>query len=65
MKPIETSRYRGYDMVPQRQWSGWCVGVYATRADLPLLSQSTLRTLAPVKEEAMAEAKKCIDRLLH
>jgi hypothetical protein len=40
-------------------------GVYATRADLPLFSRSTLRTLALRKEEAVAEAKQCIDRLLH
>ena len=43
----------------------WCVSVYATRADLPLFSRSTLRTLALRKEEAVAEAKQCIDRLLH
>ena len=42
-----------------------CVSVYATRADLPLFSRSTLRTLAFRKEEAVAEAKQCIDRLLH
>jgi len=65
MTKIRACQYRGYDIVPERQWSSWCVSVYATRADLPLLSQSTLRTLAPVKEEAVAEAKQCIDRLLH
>ena len=32
----ETCRYRGYDIVPNRQWSQWCVSVYTTRADLPL-----------------------------
>ena len=61
----ETRRYRGYDIVPNRQWSQWSVSVYATRADLPLFSQSTLRTLALRKEEAVAEAKQSIDRLLH
>ena len=60
----ETCRYRGYDIVPNRQWSQWCVSVYATRADLPLFSRSTLRTLAFRKEEAVAEAKQCIDRML-
>jgi hypothetical protein len=65
MTTTETYRYRGYDIVPKRQWSSWCVGVYATRADLPLLSQSTLRTLAPRKEDAVAEAKQSIDRILH
>ena len=65
MTTPETCRYRGYDIVSDRQWSRWCVSVYATRADLPLLSRSTLRTLALRKEEAVAEAKQCIDRLLH
>ena len=36
----------GYDIVPDRQWSKWCVSVYSTRADLPLFSRSTLRTLS-------------------
>lgn len=65
MTTTETCRYRGYYIVPDRQWSKWCVSVYATRADLPLFSRSTLRTLAFRKEEAVAEAKQCIDRLLH
>lgn len=61
----ETCRYRGCDIVPKRQWSSWCVSVYATRSDLPLLSQSTLRTLAPLKEAAVAEGKQCINQLLN
>jgi len=61
----EINRYRGYDIVPDRQWSQWCVSVHATRSDLPLFARSTLRSLALRKEEAVAEAKQCIDRLLH
>ena len=61
----EINRYRGYNIVPDRQWSQWCVNVYATRSDLPLFARSTLRSLALRKEEAVAEAKQCIDRLLH
>jgi hypothetical protein len=64
MTVTETFRYRGYDIVPMRQWSQWCVSVYATRPDLPLFSRSTLRTLAARKEDAMAEAKQGIDRIL-
>ena len=47
MTTTTTSRYRGYDIVPTRQWSQWCVGIYPTRADLPILARSTLSTMAP------------------
>ena len=57
-------RYRGYDIVPRREWSKWCVSVYPTRPDLPILSRSTLRTLTSQIEEALAEAKQSIDRIL-
>ena len=64
MATTETRSYRGYDIVPRRQWSQWCVSVYPTRADLPILSRSTLRSLTPRKEEAVKEARKRIDRVL-
>ena len=64
MTTTHTYCYRGYEIVPTRQWASWCVSIYTTRADLPLISRSTLRTLAPRKEEAVAEAKKKIDCVL-
>jgi hypothetical protein len=64
MATTETRQYRGYKIVPMRQWEGWCAGAYPTRADLPFLTRSTLRTLAERKEVAVAEAKQNIDRIL-
>jgi hypothetical protein len=64
MTTTETCRYRGYEIVPKRQWSSWCVVMYPRRADLPLILGSTLRTLTPRKEEAVDEAKRHIDRVL-
>jgi hypothetical protein len=64
MPATETYRYRGYEIVPKRQWANWCVSIYALRPDLPLMTRSTLKTLAPRKEEAVAEAKQKIDRVL-
>jgi hypothetical protein len=64
MTTTGTNRYRGYDIVLMRQWSQWCVGIYPTRADLPILARSTLSTMAPEKEVAVAEAKQKIDRIL-
>jgi hypothetical protein len=63
MTTTELCHYRGYDILPQRQWSSWCVGIYPTRADLPLLPRSILQTLTPRKEDALAEAKQTIDRV--
>lgn len=57
-------RYRGYDIVPQRQWSSWCVGVYPSSPDLPILARSTVETLAPRKDEAVTEAQRIVDALL-
>ena len=42
----------------------WCVCVYPTRSDLPIMSRSTLRTLISGKDEALAEARKSIDCVL-
>jgi hypothetical protein len=64
MVTSETLRYRGYKIVPMRQWASWCAETHPTRADLPLLVQSTLCTWAPSKETAVAEAKRSIDRIL-
>ena len=64
MTTTQTCHYRGYDIVPTRLWSSWCVGVYRTRADLPLMARSTLSTFAPLMEEALDEAKQSIDRTL-
>ena len=61
---MATCQYRGYDILPQRQWSSWCVGIYPTRADLPLLQRSILQTLMAREEDAVAEAKQAIDSVL-
>ena len=64
MATTETQQYRGYKIVPMRQWAAWCAEAYPTRVDLPFLAQSTLRTLALRKEAAVAKAKQNIDRIL-
>ena len=61
---MATCQYRGYDILLQRQWSSWCVGIYPTRADLPLLQRSILQTLMAREEDAVAEAKQAIDSVL-
>jgi hypothetical protein len=56
--------YRGYEIEPRREWSRWCVLVSPTRPDLPILPHSALQTLMLRKDDAVAEAKDCIDRVL-
>jgi hypothetical protein len=58
MATTETRQYRGYNIVPMRQWSQQCVGIYPTRADLPILMRSTLSNLAAQKEDAVDDAKR-------
>jgi hypothetical protein len=64
MTTTETCHHRGYEILPWHLWSSWCVGVYRTRADLPLMSQSPLFAFAPRKEDALGEARQSIDRIL-
>ena len=47
--------YRGYDILPSRQWSNWCV---------PFVSRSRLDILRPRLQDAINEAKMAIDRAL-
>ena len=61
MTTTDAYHYRGYEIVPTRQWASWCASIYPMRADLPLISRSTL---APRKEKAVAEAVQKIDRAL-
>lgn len=60
----DTSHYRGYEIVPRREWSYWTVRIHRTRPDLPLLPRSKLRALTARKSDALVEAKKRVDRLL-
>ena len=64
MATSETRQYRGYKIVPMCQWARWCAEAFPTRADLPLLTQFPLRTLAPSKEAAVGEVKQSIDHIL-
>jgi hypothetical protein len=64
MTTAQISQYRGYDIIPTRQWSSWCAGIYPTRADLPILPRSTLSVLVSRKADAIAEAKRTIDQIL-
>ncbi|MEZ5828705.1 MAG: hypothetical protein R3D01_10160 [Hyphomicrobiales bacterium] len=60
----ERQQYKGYDIQLRREWSNWCASVHPTRADLPILTQSPLHTLARRKDQALAAAKRSIDGAL-
>jgi hypothetical protein len=63
-EPVESCQYRGYQIEAYREWSNWCVSVYRTRSNIPILPQPNLHTLTERKEDAVGEAKQCIDRIL-
>jgi hypothetical protein len=64
MNSKDSCRYRGYQIVLRQHSSQWCVSVYPLRADLPILSSSTLRVRMPRKDEVVAAARRRIDCLL-
>ena len=61
---MERCQYRGYQIETRRLWSNWCVSVYRTRSDIPILPQPTLHTPTPRIHEAVAEAKCCCSDLV-
>jgi hypothetical protein len=64
MSSTQSTQYRGYEIVAQRQWSSWCARIYPTRTDLPIWTGSALETLATRKADAISEAKLSIDSIL-
>jgi hypothetical protein len=52
--------YRGYHLEVRRAPSGWRVGIYPRRADLPILSRCEV--FASDQDEAVVMAKGRIDR---
>jgi hypothetical protein len=63
-EPMESCQYRGYQIETRREWSNWCISVYRTRSDIPILPQPTLNTVKPQMDDAVAEAKQSIDLVL-
>ena len=51
--------YRGYDLEVTRVPSGWFVGVYPRRADLPILRRSDF--YASDQDEAVVQARHRVD----
>lgn len=60
----DKTQYRGYEIQLRQEWSNWCASIHPSRAELPLLAQSTLATLSRSKQEALAAAKRSIDAAL-
>ncbi len=53
--------YRGYDLEVTRAPSGWRVGIYPQRVDLPILGRCEV--FAHNAEEAIVVAKDRVDRV--
>jgi hypothetical protein len=52
---MESCQYRGYQIETRHEWSSWCVSVYRTRPDIPILPQPTWHISTPRKDDAVAE----------
>jgi hypothetical protein len=53
--------YRGYDLEVSTAPSGWKVGIYPRRADLPILGRAEV--FARDHDEAVGVAKERVDRI--
>ena len=58
------TRYRGYRITAERIDHYWRLSVHPTRPDAPILFQHTFSVPQPTMSEALAVAKRQIDRLL-
>jgi hypothetical protein len=56
--------YRGYQIEMAKTAGYWTVSIHPTRADLPILRQHSFRPLAIPEMEALAQAKRWVDRVL-
>ena len=54
--------YLGYDLEVRRAPSGWRVGIYPRKADLPILSRSEVAALD--RDEAVGIAKDRVDGVI-
>jgi len=63
MTRSETIRYRGYDIVPRREWSKWCVMSSPRGPTCPYCHNPHWHVNSR-KEEALVEAKQSIDQIL-
>ena len=61
---LTNANYRGYRITAERRDHYWCLEVHPTRAEVPIMSQNTFTVPDPAMHEAVAEAKRRIDRLL-
>jgi hypothetical protein len=61
---LNNANYRGYRITAERRHYYWCLEVHPTRAEVPIMSQNTFTVPDTTMHEAVAEAKRRIDRLL-
>jgi hypothetical protein len=60
----QEARYRGYKISREYRFGQWQLGVEPSRSDLPITCEHYFITEVETWTEALAEAKRLIDRLL-
>ena len=58
------AHYRGYLITAERRDYDWHLDVRPTRSEFPIMYQHSFTLPYPTRQEAFAEAKRRIDRLL-
>jgi hypothetical protein len=58
------AHYRGYLITAERRDDDWHLDVHPTRAEFPIMCQHSFTVPLPTMQDALAEAKRRIDRLL-
>ena len=62
--PKREADYRGYKIKMQRRDLCWIVSVSPTRPELPILERYSFPTFTQSAREAIAQAKRRVDRVL-
>jgi hypothetical protein len=60
----ERFTYRGYALEISKEPTGWRLGIYPSRPELPILARCNFTVACPRKNDALSAARRRIDLIL-